>query len=438
MRERIKSVILLLLITLSIILTLRLLFGLPPLETATPPSFEEVSFGELQPLEEQILPRLLLGANQEWQLLDPWHEGYSQTWDTIQRLFVFSDPPETTSAGPFENEIDGLVVRVLFPMQVPAAVWGSGSISGLILTEVIWRLNDPEVIWLLEAEKGWTMATLTAMPDSVSEEIISGFIDATSVRHLNEDELPELGLSVSDELLIPVETIFMAPRSVIQETLDMEKLVRSIFIDTALVRTIEERDGALIYTDGQKGLRIFDYGEIEFSAPKSEPGMETMDKIPALRRTAQYLQLMGGWPQHLYLSALTREEGPSFLRRQWDIYEVSFLSAQHGVRLISSREPVLLRFTDRGVTYYRRQISILGSEIEEPRIMVDPLQALLVAKIVMEQDDKDAVLYNISAVYYLRGTGRPPATAQPVWALDFGDKTALVHGSSGSFLTWLE
>jgi hypothetical protein len=224
-----------------------------------------------------------------------------------------------------------------------------------------------------------------------------------------------------------------------REALDTEKLLRSIFVDIALVRRIEERDGAFIYTDGQRGLRLFDHGELEYTSPKSEPGSEAMERIPALRRTAQYLQLLGGWPEHIYLDKIIPTEKLSWNRRQWGTYHISFLSVQHGMPLIAARAPITLLFSDRGVVYYNRQIKILGEKTDAPTAMVDPRLTAPVIMDKLEREGLSASLVDVYAGYYLRDSIAMQTVCQPVWALVFDDgRTAIVHGFTGQFVTWLD
>jgi hypothetical protein len=435
MRERIKSVILLGLILSSIALTTRLLFGLPTIETAYPPFYEQLVFGELRPLSDTVQPELRMLREGEWRIIKPWEPEHDDAWKSAKILFLHSQTP--VKAEP-PAETDESFLWVVFPVAVEPAIWGGAQrLIGLEIDELIWLASEPEAIWYHNKKDGWLKAQLHFLPAEWEAGMINTFITAPRYSRPGAEVWEDVGISAQDKVFLPVERPILAPRLLTQEDLDRDKLVRSIFVDTALVRLIEERDGAYIYTDGQKGLRLFDHGEAEYSAPASEPGLEPMNTIPALRRTAQYLQLMGGWPDHLYLSHLQREENPIPGRRLWDAYTISFFSVQHGIRLVSANPPVKLRFSDRGIIYYNRQVRVLGTETEERIRLIEPLDALKTVSGLLQAESNQPSLVEMFPAYYLRNA--PASISSPVWAMSFSDnRTALVHGLTGNFLAWLE
>lgn len=432
MLERIKTVVLTILVLISIILTARLFFGVPPLETANPPEYEQLIFGELREPESQVLPSLSLESDAGIYQLEPWHPAFVAAWEEMKALIKRCRLTNTAEQLP---DIPGdRLVRATFPVVTPAEIWGNNSLNDLTVEQIIWYENLPGVLWLGEGGDFWSVAALGSGTEDLFAALAAGFAEAPFMQRPAETALQEYGIAAGSGLVLPAEPILMAPRVVSAENLDREKLVRSIFVDLALVRTIEERDGALIYTDGQKGLRIFDYGEIEYSAPKSEPGLEAMEKVTALRRTAQFLQLLGGWPDHLYIKSLDQRKKPLPARRHWDLYEIVFMSAQHGYPLVFSRPPAELRFTDRGVVYFRRQILSLGVAADEERALMDPWAAIAEALQHVEQDNDTITLEAVYPVYFLRGSGRPPSFALPAWALQFEKETLYLHGFSGILL----
>lgn len=432
MLERVKSVVLAVLVLTSVILTARLFFGMPPLETANPPEFEQLSFGELREPEQQLLPSLRLESDEGIYQLEPWDPAFGPAWDGIKTLLKRCRLTGTDEELP--ELPGGRLLRAKFPVAAPAEIWGNNSLNDLLVEQVIWYESLPGVIWLGESSDHWSVATLGAISEDLFAARAAGFAEAPLLQRPQDTELEEYGLAAGKDLLLPVEPVFMAPRVVGAENLDIEKLLRSIFVDTALVRTIEERDGALIYTDGQKGVRVFDYGEIEYNAPKSEPGLEAMERISALRRTAQYLQLMGGWPDHLYIQDLKQEQRPLPARRHWDLYEIVFMSAQYGYPLVYGSPPAVLRFTDRGVVTFRRQVLNLGPAADEELALIDPWEAIEEAVRHLEGENTVVTLEAVYPAYYLRGSGRPPALAIPAWVLRFETETLFIHGFFGTFL----
>lgn len=442
MRERVKTFILFGLVISSIVLTGQLLFGLPALETAAPPAYEQLVFGDLRPGTEHLRPTLHFGGQGQWQVLQPWDESYAAAWDVLNALFRVSGTPEASGSPEDEmvppQEEDSLQIRFSFPASTPLSIWfPSPSLAEVSVDTLIWYEKEPHLVWLRDGDN-WQRIGLQPVPEELLERVSVAFNNAPQYWATDELEWQPLTVATGQELLLPNNPLVVAPRVLKKENLDTEKLLRSIFVDIALVRRIEERDGAFIYTDGQRGLRLFDHGELEYTSPKSEPGSEAMERIPALRRTAQYLQLLGGWPEHIFLDSMIATEKLSWNTRQWDTYHVSFLSVQHGMPLIGARAPITLLFSDRGVVYYNRQVKILGENIDEPTAMIDPRLATPVILDKLEQESVDAALSDVYAAYYVRDSIALQTVCQPVWVLVFdNNRKAVIHGFTGNFVTWL-
>lgn len=438
MQERIKTVILLVLVMSSIILTGCLLFGQPSLETAAPPAYEQLVFGELRPVTGQVLPCLRLGSGLNWQVLQPWDTGYAAAWEALQLLFRYSTERHPAA---LPESIAAPSLFASFPTAVPPAVWvSSAHLDDLEITELAWFQSEPDAVWFRDVQDGWLKVQLSFLPPDWEKTVEETFVKAPRYRRTDAAEWEALSLPAQNDIFLPIEPPLLAPRSVIKESLDTEKLLRSIFVNTALARRIEERDGAFIYTDGQRGLRLFDYGEMEFTSPKSEHGSESVSTISALRRSAEYLQLMGGWPDHLYIQDLSPGDTPfSAYSQQRDIHSVTFFSVQHGIRLLGQKPPVKLHFSDRGVVYYNRQIRLLGGETEAGTTMIDPMLAAGAVRKILEESGKDLGILDVFPAYYLRDASKPQSVSYPVWAFVLSDfSTAVIHGQSGQFLAWLD
>ncbi|MBT9172435.1 MAG: hypothetical protein DDT21_00816 [Syntrophomonadaceae bacterium] len=433
MRERMKTLLLLALVLSSIILTALLLFGVPPLETVAPPAYEKLAFGELRPPNRQVLPVLRFGVQQVF----PWMPEHDRIWETIRQLLAEAQGTSLERQEKPNPGEDGQLL-VQFPLPVPPEVWAGAPQSEMpAIAAIAWLAIDPGAIWYLDERGDW----LRAVPANFRldrETLRETFNGVASFHPADRQEWAALGLELEEEILLPASLPVLAPRFVLREELDFDKLLRSIFPHLTLVRRIEEREGAVIYTDGQKGLRLFDSGEVEFSAPKSEPGLERMTLLTALRRTAQYLQLMGGWPEHLFVSRFT-PEGAFVPSARGNKYAVTFFSAQHGKRLLQQAPPLRLRFSDRGIISYSRQIRLLGDKAGKAGILVSPLTAAASLAEALAGQERKPSIKEVFAAYYIREPVGPQSVAQPVWALVCSDgRTAVVHGYSGRLLAWLE
>jgi hypothetical protein len=434
MRERIKSLILFLLVTTSVVLTGRLLFGLPALETAAPPAYEQLVFGELRPMAEHVLPHLRLGEDEQWLVLAPWDEGHRDAWGILLDLIRYADTPQTAL---LLEERDDLSAHAVFENPVQMGWWLPNALSAdFYVTELAWFAAEPLIVWFREKGGSWYTSQLTRLPEDWETQLLESFAKGTDVRQFPIEDWGPLTVAPEAMILIPRELPELASYFLKQEELDYEKLLRSIFVSTAMIRRIEERDGAVIYTDGQRGLRLFDHGEVEYTSPKSEPGLEQMEVGQALRRSDQYLQLMGGWPQDLYIQSYSPQERTIWNIRQGDTYTITFKSVQRGVRLESSEPPIVLRFSDRGVIDYRRQLTLLDHPVGTPQKMIDPLLASGEVAALLEISGVDVFLVQVYPAYYIGAWPKIQSAATPVWVFRFNNgQSIMIHGHTGEPVT---
>lgn len=437
MPERIKTVVLMSLVVGSVFLTALLLFGQPALETAAPPAYERLIFGELRPIQEHIQPVLRLGQGEQWQMLYPWESGYTGAWEALQGLLRHGSTPEMGEP-PLASTAQAVFASL--PVSSSPALWETASrAAGLDIIEIAWFEDEPKTLWYQSSDHVWYRSSLPALPDEWTATLSEAFVLGPLYTVTTPPQWQPLTVKADTVILVPQTLPYLSAYHVKQEELDGEKLLRSIFVNTALVRRIEERDGAFIYTDGQRGLRLFDHGEVEYTSPKSEPGQEQMETAQALRRIAQYLQLMGGWPEHVYVEQLTAAEKVAWNKRQWDTYLVSFYSAQKGYRVEYSSHPIRLRFSDRGVIDYRRQICILEAPMAKPELLIEPQLAAMTVADALALENFEALLSDVYPAYYLEHLGTGQTVAQPVWIFAFDQhKKAVVDGHTGRFLTWLD
>ena len=409
-------------------LTGRLLFGKPALETASPPAYERLAFGELRPLTEQLIPRLRLGAADLWQVLEPWDEGQKTAWVLLLDLIRAGKPPEKTAP---PNEMTGTAVHALFTVPVQAQLWLSASLPAeLRVAEVAWFSQDPLKVWLRDHQASWYASQLSLLPDGWEQKLADAFAGGVRHRLWASADWEPLAVSGEDKILIPEALPHLAPFSIQPEKLDTEKLLRSIFAHQALLRRIEERDGAVIYTDGQRGLRLFPSGQIGYTSPKSEPGLEAMELEQALRRVSQYLQFMGGWPAHLWVDPFSAAQNLPGSRRQGHAEIISLISVQRGMRLLAAEPAVKLRFSDRGVIAYQRHVFLLDSSLGAERALIDPRQVVQSVDDYLKGKNGVGSLLQVYPAYYI-GHG----TAQPAWVFLFKyGQTVFVQGHTGQIL----
>lgn len=95
---------------------------------------------------------------------------------------------------------------------------------------------------------------------------------------------------------------------------DLSLVVDSFFFDRSVVRTIEELDGAIICTDGRRGLRVYPTGVVEYTVGRGrgprdmgQAGAKAPERgvlFAALEAAGAFIGEHGGWPEGASLSSV--------------------------------------------------------------------------------------------------------------------------------------
>lgn len=157
-----------------------------------------------------------------------------------------------------------------------------------------------------------------------------------------------------------------------------------------------------------------------------------------LRRTAEYLHMMGGWPDHMYLDEISSVDRRVWNWRQRDTYTAVFISVQYGIRVLAQEAALQIRFSNQGVVQYERQIFLLDLPTAGPALLIDPRAAAAALSESIAGDGQEIFLLDIQPAYFLDVAQKRQKTAQPVWVFYFDNgRTAVVNGHTGHLITWL-
>ncbi len=164
------------------------------------------------------------------------------------------------------------------------------------------------------------------------------------------------------EIFVPANPSSLPKLDYNKESLDIDKLVKVFFVDCALVRHIKQRDEAVMYTDGQRGLRLDSRGFIEYSAPaRTQEGRE-LSYREALNRGVDFVTMYGGWPRDLNLriTELNIQD-----LEQEEYYQLKLKSYYRGIPLGLDPWDIELTFNEQGLTGYQRQVYLVEDERED-------------------------------------------------------------------------
>ncbi|NLX92108.1 MAG: hypothetical protein GXZ07_11120 [Firmicutes bacterium] len=481
MMEKIKSGVLAFLIILSMGLTYRLWFGAPPLEEGIKPKYEDAYFTAPLSLEEIIAPaEIIFWKEEEKEKEHVFRRGEKEFVRLLaagtsvlkradkQILSRINDSEEEALLKTASSKITFNFSPVL-PLNflVPGATALDVHRADIILEEryyhiilegedkfagrIFMNLNEqllnnlvPQRSSLHHCLSGvltLDLAELTCRElQEKGREIIpqgtglpadeakkqgqaEGKISAVNPAKGNEKEETSFSLIVANnsKLFVPVEEMQAGEILLKKENVDKEQLVRAFFFDPSMARRIEERDGAVFFTDGEKGLRIYPSGLVEYTAPKLERVFTPVSYSTALQKGAEYLGLYGGWLPGIYL---VRAEGQS------EGYRLFWETFYEGLPIRGERVGCEMAINEQGVLFYQRNFYQFIEEVGARQAFRPFEEALCRAALIYKKTfpGSEGILLGIEPVYYLSSGGKGTVKATPAWSVSIsGMDTIYLH-----------
>jgi len=175
-----------------------------------------------------------------------------------------------------------------------------------------------------------------------------------------------LYIKISKDIYIPLDNLQLPVYSVKSAKNNLQNIAPKFFPDFTLARKIEEKDGAIIFTDGTRGLRIFPKGGLEFTRPLFKEQKTKGNFKDSLTNAANFIASHGGFPKSAYLSSY-KINNQSFT--------FVFRERLNGLPLIKSKDYLVVTVEDNQVTYYYRWLKE-GEKIEERITAVSPIKAI--------------------------------------------------------------
>ncbi len=371
MIEKFKSGLLAFLVLTSLIFSYTLWYGAPPYEFSKPITSERIHFSNPRSLSELIMPYRVVFSQEEglYHVFAPGQELY-QTAVSIFRstLLTAGLEPATREEWLAAQEEAGL--RLDFRYPYPLKVVDRPEMPALNTTSYYISLRGSDA-WLMTLAGDCYRVNLTAS----RLDLLRRFSDAQdlTVYRLadNSDLPPEVNATFIGDIFLPLQDISLPVRQWEQETLDLERLLRVFFIDMSLVRRIEEKDGAVIYTDGQKGVRVYPAGAVEYTMAGGRGGLLSGEQ--ALSMAGEIIALYGGWTADLFAWV-----PPGFDTPQ-SRHQLLFVPYVEGRPLISSVGGISLSVTERGAHSYFRNLVLPVAELQGANTVIPASLALQLA-----------------------------------------------------------
>ncbi len=365
MKETIKSIALFFLVTLSLTLTSWLWLGIPrgtgEVARAYETGRERV---ETRTLADLTGPRqvVISTGGEKHFLVRPDSDLYHRIWlearsalRAIDGLEMENTIQEEVSRrekvqeepGPGEEVKPRPRMELVLAASLPADLWlrlweieGLKEQAGrsLMMDRVVLVFGENTEVYFVDQGAqtygraqvvGGALALRSLMSSLTSEDLVPARALPNRLGHLQ----PEAGLYVPEHPLLS-SRVLLDP-----EWTNPEETAERFFLDLSFVRRIDEKDGAIIYTDGKRGLRLYPNGVLEFNVPQVSGDRPQVAPVGALEAAITFIARHGGWPDNCYLSSFTgrpfalldpaRHQGRAGSR-----YEIAFSYRYRGLPVI--------------------------------------------------------------------------------------------------------
>lgn len=416
--EHLKSGLLVILVAVSVYLSLLLWEGLPPVEAPAPdlPAGGTYWGAGRDPVSLLAPSRLVFYPGEGAPtLLYPGSPYFKEAWegalDILQQLGSLK-PEELTgekrSWREWQTAPSGPALELIFPVPISADIWGPildyppdfklpwpvkrvlflpGRQRALILAgngnEEVLGLKIPRAAAALAA----VLEELKKMPRTLYREL--------------KPPLP-----VQARVYVPARPVSLPVLRVGGEAADPEVVAGSFFADLSLTRRIRERDGAIIYTDGRRGVRVAPEGAVEYNAPEVAVGGSLLP-AQALERAARFVTQHGGWPEEARAAALTPVSTGAGA-----YWRLTFSQYLEGLPVLPPAMEIEL--SDRGIGHYRRQVVQKATRVTWVSINTDKLEEQILAVGKLKKGDQVA---DVFLAYRVDVSPEGETLLRPVWTV---------------------
>lgn len=385
MTERVKTIVLVALIVLSLYQSYLLAYSKPDFDPISQDEYIETEWiGDQRELDQLIFPWeivLHLGDNRHT-VFYPNFNFYHMIFDKVRQRTLASFREVNASNLDFtamRERQQGIEIR--FKQSVPLSFLQNVMEIRMELIDVT---DSIDRIWITIPEVGEEVRTfLFSRNDQQVYE--ATHVDLT-VRDVEEfvgfgEYMPAYTAQRNGEYYIPLEPIETVEFKMSVLQYSPEQLQKSLFVDPAISRNLLERDGTEIYTDGKRGLQISQSQRwMSYSDPVA-PVESPADVWENLYTAIKFINRHGGWNGQYLLFEAIPGTTQTYKFQQY----VQPVRNYNAFPILSTRTQPFGQIevsVQRGtITNYERSILELEKEVFDVKPMVlpggDSLRALL-------------------------------------------------------------
>ncbi len=478
MWEKIKSFLLVFLIILSTAMSYRLWFGSPNYEAIILPIFERFPSREESSAENLLLPEKIiyypaitlppveeepdslvssqkpLPINEDEEFVPKELPGrgiytfhfsqpdYGRLWEAFTQQFLRVDSislspasPEEISSRLNERRYPFLELSFTAPFDVELFLPSRVSIqetSEFPLIQNIYIFWGEEILTFFQTSQG---STYEVSWDNGFPLLFSQVKELSSIRepdHFLLSELVETDPSnqmILEEVYVPAQTPLLPDFNLSREPAKGEELARKFFVDLSLVRQIRERTEAIIFTDGQKGLRISCKGVIEFTVPLRKNVGKRLSYREALEIGTEFVSLYVEWPEEISLR-ITELKPISLENKEY--FQMKLNGYYGGLVLDPGSFMVEMIYDEQGLVRYNCQSYTIKPHEELVAVQVESaLSAVLSALPELFQGETPRKITGAYLTYMVEER-ELEELLQPFWNIEIDEKyLVMVNARSG-------
>lgn len=321
MIERIKTVLLILFVAMSIVLTWQIWTYQPAYEFLLPTQYvAQEGIAEKRELQELIKPALLVYHYGEGMYRATYPDSFQYTViqgqmkDWYFYHFKEFDPENDPSWAQRREEVSG--VELIFPTQIPFSL-----LTNMFQFQMEETLKPVNRIWIYHDEAAEEVVALffseengqlTKAKTGISPTDLKTYLALGESKPIYE----AFTFSGQGRKLAPVhylnsEPVEMMEHHYFYQRIPIHSMIPHLFVDPSFVRQIQEREGGTFFTDGSKGLQ---YDQNQLSMHFFHPGSEIMGleeenfTAQSVQRSIQFVNQHQGWEDNYVLHSIAANQ----------------------------------------------------------------------------------------------------------------------------------
>lgn len=336
MIEKIKTILLILLVASSIFLTWQIWTYQPTYESLLPTEYvAQEGLAEKKELLELVKPTMLIYHYGE----DIYRATYPDTFQytVIQGqmkdwyFYNFKEAGEEDVLLWQESMKEAQGIELIFPTGIPIS-----SLKELFQIQPEINLQPTNRIWIFYDHGSEEVAAFFFTEDNgqltkAKTGLSQGDLKTYLALGESRPEFEAVSFSEEHERAYPIHYVTKEPIELMEhqyfyQRIPIENLIPYLFVDPSFVRQIQEREGGTFFTDGSKGLQYHQHElSMYFFHPVSEsgPSVDTL-LTNVVQRSVQFVNQHQGWEDHYLLHALEQQETEQEVRVTFRKYMGNF------------------------------------------------------------------------------------------------------------------